>query len=96
MKDARDIIRKPVVTEKSMSLIESNKYTFVVAKDANKIEIKKAIEELFDVQVASVHTMITKGKIRKMGKTKGKTPDIKKAIVTVKEGGKIELFENIM
>ncbi len=96
MKDARDIIKKPVVTEKSMSMLEENKYTFVVAKDANKIEIKEAIEELFDVQVASVNTMITKGKIKRMGRTKGKRPDVKKAIVTVKEGSKIELFENIM
>lgn len=95
MKNPRDIIKKPVVTEKSMGLIDQNKYTFIVDKRANKIEIKEAVEDIFKVTVNEVHTMIVKGKVKRVGKSIGKTSDVKKAIVTLKQGDKIELFEGM-
>lgn len=91
--DARDIIKKPVITEKSMADTAENKYTFLVDLRANKTEIKQAIEKLFKVEVEKVNTMIVPGKWKRMGKTMGKTSDKKKAIVKVKEGQKIEIFE---
>jgi len=99
MRTARDIIIKPVVSEKSMENSVFNKYTFKVAKDANKIEIRNAIREIFKVTVESVNTISMRGKIRRRGKYVGKTQDWKKAVVTIKEGEKIEiggvaLFEN--
>lgn len=94
MKDPRDIILKPLVTEKTTSLMEENKYAFVVDKRANKIEIRKAIEELFGVKVEAVNTINVSGKPKRVGIHRGYTPDRKKAIVTLKEGSKpIELFE---
>ncbi|WP_054697788.1 50S ribosomal protein L23 [Syntrophomonas palmitatica] len=95
MKDYRDIIIRPVVTEKSMNLLADNKYTFVVDKKANKTEIKNAIENIFNVRVENVNTMIVKGKPKRMGKYEGKRPDRKKAIVTLKPGQKIRLFEGM-
>lgn len=95
MTNPRDIIKKPVISEKSMSLLQENKYSFYVDKSANKIEIKKAVEELFKVSVLNVNTLSVKGKIKKMGRYAGKTPDRKKAIVTLKEGDKIEIFEGM-
>ncbi|MDK2985325.1 MAG: large subunit ribosomal protein [Clostridia bacterium] len=92
---AQDIIIKPVITEKTMGLMEENKYTFIVDKRANKIQIKKAIEELFDVEVDKVRTMNLKGKLRRMGRYQGYTSSKKKAIVTLKEGSRIELFEEL-
>lgn len=94
MSNSADTIIKPVISEKSMDLSSEGKYVFYVAKDAGKIEIKKAIEEQFKVKVASVHTMTVKGKVKRQGKTSGKRPDRKKAIVSLKEGS-IELFEGI-
>ena len=91
--DARDIIKKPVITEKSMADTAENKYTFLVDLRANRTEIKQAIEKLFKVEVEKVNTMIVPGKWKRMGKTMGKTSDKKKAIVKVKEGQKIEIFE---
>ncbi|HHW44558.1 MAG TPA: 50S ribosomal protein L23 [Desulfotomaculum sp.] len=95
MKDPRDILKRPVVSEKSMSLVGDNKYTFIVDPAANKIEIKKAVEELFNVKVEKVNTMRVKGKVRRVRNIVGRRPDVKKAIVTLKEGNKIELFEGV-
>ena len=83
MKNAHDIIIKPIITEDSMDRLADNKYTFQVAKDANKIEIAKAIEEIFDVKVAKVNTISVKGKQKRMGRFVGFRPDWKKAIVTL-------------
>lgn len=95
MKDYRDIIIKPLVTEKSMNLLADNKYTFIVDKRANKTEIKNAIENIFTVKVESVNTMNIKGKPKRMGRFEGKKPDRKKAIVSLKPGQKIRLFEGM-
>lgn len=97
MKSPYDIILSPIVTEKSMDLLEENKYTFRVAKKANKAEIKSAIETIFDgVQVKNVNTMNMVGKTKRVGIHVGKRSDWKKAIVTLKDGSKtIEFFENI-
>lgn len=97
IKTAQDIIIKPIITEGSMGNLTMGKYTFKVAKSANKIEIAKAVEELFGVKVAKVNTMNCNGKNRRMGKYEGKTPDWKKAIVTLKDGEKtIEFFDNLV
>ena len=90
-----DIIIKPVVTEKSIGLMEHNKYVFKVALSANKIEIKKAIEEIFNVKVVDVNTVRVKGKEKRMGRSVGKTSDYKKAIVQLAEGDSIEIFEGL-
>lgn len=95
MKLAREIIIKPVVTEKSVDLMQENKYCFRVAKDANKIEIKNAIEEIFKVTVVSVNTVNVHGKMKRMGRTQGKTASWKKAVVTLREGDSIEVFEGL-
>ncbi|MFW6266081.1 MAG: 50S ribosomal protein L23 [Halanaerobiales bacterium] len=96
MRDAQDVIIKPLITEKSMDLMnENNTYTFRVAKDANKIEIKKAIEEIFHVDVVKVNTMNVKGKKRRLGYNEGKRPDWKKAMVKLAEGDEIEVFEGL-
>ena len=97
MKAAQDIILKPVITEASMSGIPDMKYTFKVAKDANKIEIAKAVEELFGVKVAKVNTMNCRGRQKRMGMHVSITPSWKKAIVTLAEGSKtIEFFDGMM
>lgn len=94
---AQDIIIKPIITEKSMAGLQENKYTFKVAKSANKIMIAKAVEELFGVQVASVNTMNCRGRVKRVGMSRGATPDWKKAIVTLAEGSKtIEFFDGMM
>ena len=91
---AQDIIIKPVLTEKGYDGIASKTYTFIVRKDANKTQIKLAVEEIFGVQVASVNTVTCKGKLKRMGRNEGYTPDRKKAIVTLKEDSKsIEFFD---
>ncbi len=92
--DYRDVIIKPIITEKSTRLMEDNKYSFVVQKKANKIQIKQAVEKLFDVQVKDVNTMNMKGKPRRFGIYRGYRPSWKKAVVTLEEGSKsIEIFE---
>ena len=97
MKFAHDVIRKPVITERSMSGLAENKYVFEVAPGAGKIEIKKAVEEIFGVKVAKVNTIKLPGKWKRMGVHVGKRPDVKKAIVTLTPDSKgIELFENMM
>jgi len=95
MRNYHDIIIKPVVTEKSMNLLADNKYTFVVDKQANKTEIKNAIETIFKVKVDKVSTMIVKGKPKRMGKYQGRTSDRKKAVVSLQAGHKIKLFEGM-
>lgn len=94
MRDPRDIIKKPLVTEKSNDLMAEGKYTFVVDRKANKLEIKHAIESLFNVDVEKVNTMNMKGKFKRMGVHSGYRPNWKKAIVTLTENSKpIEIFE---
>ncbi len=94
---AQDIILRPVITENSMDGIADRKYTFEVAKDANKIEIAKAVEELFDVKVAKVNTINVDGKLRRYGRFEGFTASRKKAIVTLTEDSKtIDFFDGMM
>ena len=94
---AQDIILRPIITENSMDGIADRKYTFEVAKDANKIEIAKAVEELFDVKVAKVNTINVDGKLRRYGRFEGYTASRKKAIVTLTEDSKtIEFFDGMM
>ena len=97
MSKAYDIIKKPVLTEKSYADMAQKKYTFEVAIGANKTEIKGAIEAIFDgVKVESVNTMRTQGKIKRQGRTQGRTPEVKKAIITLKKDSKgIEFFEGM-
>lgn len=97
MKSAYDIVIRPVLTEKSYDVMADRKYTFEVAVNANKTEIKQAIEEIFDgVKVDSVNTMRIQGKLKRQGRTMGRRPERKKAIVTLKEGSKgIEFFEGM-
>ena len=97
MKSAYDIIRKPVLTEKSYDAMAQKKYTFEVAISANKTEIKNAIEEVFEgVKVESVNTMRTLGKMKRQGRTQGRTPEVKKAIVTLKKDSKgIPFFDGM-
>ncbi len=95
MKDPRDVLRKPLITEKSTALIEDNKYTFQVDPRANKTEIKQAVESIFNVKVEKVNTMNVKGRMKRVRNIRGRTPDTKKAIITLKKGDKIEIFEGI-
>ena len=97
MKTAYDIIIKPVLTEKSYEAMADRKYTFQVAIGANKTEIKAAIEEVFPgVKVESVNTMRTQGKMKRQGRTQGRTAEVKKAIVTLKKDSKgIPFFEGM-
>ena len=92
-----DIVKRPIITEHSMDQMADRKYTFEVAKEANKIEIKNAVEEIFGVQVEKVTTMRMLGKIKRMGANYGKRPDWKKAIVKLTENSKtIEFFDGLM
>lgn len=95
MREPYEVLVKPLVSEKSMLLMGENKYSFEVAKDANKIEIRKAVEKMFDVTVVNVTTRTIPGKIKKQGKYEGKRPDKKKAIVTLKAGDQIKVFEGL-
>ncbi|MDI9519258.1 MAG: 50S ribosomal protein L23 [Erysipelotrichaceae bacterium] len=93
MSNARDIIISPIITEKTMKLTqENNTYTFKVDKKANKIAIKQAIEEIFNVNVVSVHTVNVSGKLKRVGRYIGRTSSYKKAIVKLAEGQDIDLF----
>ena len=97
MKLAQDIIIKPIITEASMMGVAFKKYTFKVASDANKVEIAKAVEELFGVKVAKVNTLTVNGKMRRYGRFEGYKASWKKAIVTLTEDSKtIEFFDGIM
>lgn len=93
MRNPYDVLVKPIVTEKTSALMAENKYTFRVDKAANKIEIKHAVESIFKVDVTDVKTMNMPGKLKRQGKTSGMTSEWKKAIVTLKEGQRLPLFE---
>ncbi len=96
MKTPHDIILRPVLTEKSYDGMADKKYAFEVAIDANKTEIKKAIETIFEVKVAEVNTVRTIGKMKRQGRTQGRRPEVKKAYVTLTEASKtIEFFEGM-
>ena len=93
---SHDIIRKPVITEKTMTAMAENKYPFIVHINSNKSQIKRAVEEVFGVKVASVQTIRTMGKTKRMGVHVGKRSDYKKAIVTLAADSKgIEFFEGL-
>ena len=96
MNDPRDVILRPVVSEKSYALLDNGVYTFIVAGEANKIEIRQAVESIFNVRVTKVNTMNRAGKRKRNRKTftYGVRPDTKRAIVTLAEGDKIDLFES--
>ncbi len=96
MNDPRDVIIRPVVSEKSYALLDEGVYTFVVAGEANKIEIRQAVESIFNVRVAKVNTMNRKGKRKRNRRTftYGTRSDTKRAIVTLAEGDRIDLFES--
>lgn len=91
--DMHDLLLKPVITEKTTMMMSDGKYTFKVPLRANKVEIRKAVEAVFNVKVKSVATLRTMGKVKRMGRYVGKRPDYKKAIVTLREGETIEFFE---
>lgn len=94
--DARDIILRPILTEKSYAELATKKYVFEVAKKANKTEIKLAVEELFDVKVDYVNTVNCRGKLKRMGRNKGRTASYKKAIVQLTADSKeIEFFKSL-
>ena len=96
MRDPRQVILRPVVTERSTTLAEdSGKYTFIVTKSANKIEIKNAIQSLFDVKVRDVRTANFRGKLRRVGRSEGHKAAFKKAIVTLVEGERIDMYEGV-
>ena len=96
MKSAHDIIIRPVLTERSYDNMSVRKYTFIVASDANKYEIRRAVEEVFGVKVAKINTLNRPGHLKKMGRTSGMTPDTKRAIVRLTEASKgIEFFEGM-
>lgn len=97
MKTAQDIILRPIITEESMQGTALKKYTFKVAKTANKIEIAKAVEKLFGVKVAKVNTLNVRGQLRRQGRFEGYTPSWKKAVVTLTEDSKtIDFFDGMM
>ena len=92
----REVILRPLLTEKSYATIKDKKYTFVVAKDANKTEIKKAVESIFGVKVAKVNTLNYDGKVKRMGKYEGRTASFKKAVVKLTADSKeIEFFQGM-
>ena len=94
--DARDIIKKPLISEKSTMMMEEMKYVFQVDTRATKVEIKKAVEEIFKVKVKDVNTIRMQGKMKRMGAFTGRRPNWKKAVVTLDEGSKpIEIFEGL-
>jgi large subunit ribosomal protein L23 len=92
VKDVRQVVLRPIISERSYDLINDNRYTFEVAKQANKVEIGQAIEEIFDVRVLKVNTLNVSGKPKRVRYAKGYTRSWKKAIVTLAEGDTIEAF----
>ena len=96
MRDAREVILRPVVTEASAMLQEERQtYTFIVAKDCNKIEIRNAVQELFNVTVADVRTANYPGKVRRVGRSTGRKSGYKKALVKLVEGDSIDVYEGV-
>ncbi len=94
--NGREVIRRPLITEKSMGGLRDGRYTFEVALRANKVEIRKAVEEIWSVRVTAVRTMICHGKSRRVGRSEGRRPDWKKAMVTLRDGDRIEFFEGLL
>lgn len=95
MKDPRDIIRRPIVTEASTALMEEGKYVFEVDIRANKYQIRQALEEIFGVKIDRVNTMRVPGKLKRYGRYSGRTPEWKKAIIKLAEGSKsIEIYQS--
>lgn len=90
-----DVLKRPLITEKNTNLQAQNKYAFEVAKAANKPEIKNAIEETFKVKVTDVHVVSVPGRMRRVGRKQVMTPSMKKAIITLKAGDKITIFEGV-
>lgn len=90
-----EVLRRPVVTEKNTLLLTQSKYTFEVCEDANKRQIKEAVEKAFKVSVVSVNVIRVPGKMRRAGRRRGMTPEWKKAVVTLQPGQKIKLFEGV-
>jgi large subunit ribosomal protein L23 len=96
MKDTYSVLKKPLITEKgNLMKDELNQITFEVDRRANKIEIKAAVEKIFKVNVVKVHTLNMRGKMKRLGRSQGKKPNWKKAIITLKEGDNIDLFEGV-
>ena len=95
MTNLRDVLIRPLITEKTNTGMQDNKYTFIVPLNANKVEIRQAVEAVFKVKVLDVNTVRVMGKIKRMGKYSGKRPDVKKAIVKVAPGQRIEFFEGV-
>jgi len=95
MQNLRDVLIRPLVTEKTNAMIQDGKYTFVVPLKVNKVEIRQAVEQIFKVKVLAVYTIRVMGKTKRMGKTQGKRPDYKKAIVKLAPGQTIEFFEGV-
>ena len=96
MKTGYDVIIRPIITENSMDMAEQKKYAFKVAKEANKTEVRKAIEEIFGVDVAKVNVVNVNGKKKRMGRTMGTTSSYKKAVVTLTPDSKeIEIFQDL-
>lgn len=95
MSNARDILIRPLITERTTALMQEGKYVFVVPKTANKVEISAAVQEIFKVKVAAVNTVNVMGKTKRMGRSEGKRPDYKKAIVKLAPGETIEFFEGV-
>ena len=93
MKSPYDIIKRPIITEKSIKLVELGKYTFEVAQGSNRVEVKKAVTEIFDVDVLKVNLINGIAKRRRVGQNEGFKPKVKKAIVTIKAGQTIDVFE---
>jgi large subunit ribosomal protein L23 len=93
--EARFLIKRPVITEKTTKLMEENKYCFLVDPKANKTQIKQAIEEVFKVKVKAVNTFNTLGKVKRMGRYQGRRPSWKRAVVTLEAGNRIEFFEGV-
>jgi len=90
-----DILRRPVITEKNTALMTQNKYVFEVAKQANKPQIRDAVEKVFNVKVAAVNVIHVPAKMRRVGRHRALSPSWKKAVVTLEPGHKIEIFEGV-
>jgi large subunit ribosomal protein L23 len=93
VKSARDVILRPVVSEKSYAGLEQNRYTFIVSPDANKTEIREAVQTIWNVRVLKVSTINRRGKTKRFRYTQGRRPDEKRAVVTLAPGDAIEIFE---
>lgn len=91
----RDVLLRPLITEKTTNMMQDNKYTFIVPLTVNKVQVRQAVEQIFKVKVLAVNTIRVMGKTKRMGRTQGKRPDYKKAIVKLAPGQRIEFFEGV-